>query len=103
MKKGHSATNLRNCEVTTIYQSILDIIDDAEETLDIVTWHFNALNRLPKFEMAVKDAISRGVIVRLYSNSKENHPNLQNRLIAYPSWRESAARVSATTTITPNV
>lgn len=80
MKKGHYATNLRNCVVTTIYQSILDIIDDAEETLDIVTWHFNALNRLPKFEMAVKDAISRGVIVRLYSNSKGPHPNLQKSL-----------------------
>lgn len=80
VKKGHSATNLRNCVVTTIYQSILHIIEDAEKTLDIVTWHFKALDRLPEFKLAVKNAIRRGVAVRLYSNSKEQHPNLQKSL-----------------------
>lgn len=62
-------TNLRYCNVHTIYEDIVRIIDRAQDYLYIVTWHFKALKQLPEFVDAVKRAIDRGVWVFLYSNT----------------------------------
>lgn len=75
-KKHGKGTNLRECRVYSIYDSILDVISNARERLDIVTWHFKALDKLPEFTNAIRAAIDRGVRVRLYSNCKQPHPGL---------------------------
>ena len=67
------ATNLRYCDVHSIYDDIIGIIDRAEEFVYIVTWHFKALNRLPEFLDAIKRAIDRGVWVSLYSNTQQEN------------------------------
>ena len=78
--KSGKGTNLKECKVFSIYDTILDIIRHSKETLDIVTWHFKALNRLPEFCAAVKDASERGVRIRLYSNCKQPHPGLEKSM-----------------------
>ena len=67
-KSSGPQSNLRECKCRTLYSSILDIISRANLTLDIVTWHFKALDNLQEFVDAVKKAIARGVKIRLYSN-----------------------------------
>ena len=59
------ATNLRYCDVHSIYDDIIGIINRSEEFVYIITWHFKALNRLPEFVDAVKCAIDRGVWISL--------------------------------------
>lgn len=60
--------NLSECQITSIYDSILNIINQANKELYIVTWHFKALNHLPGFIDSIKKAINRGVKVIVYSN-----------------------------------
>lgn len=67
------ATNLRYCNVHTIYDDIIGIINRAQEYVYIVTWHFKALNLLPEFTDAIKRAIERGVWIYLYSNTKQDN------------------------------
>ena len=69
-KSNGPQSNLKECKCRTLYTSIVDIITRAQSTLDIVTWHFKCIDNLPEFTSAVKDAISRGVRVRLYSNTE---------------------------------
>lgn len=67
-------TNLRYCNTHTIYEDIVGIIDRAQESLYVITWHFKALRQLPEFTDAVRRAIERGVWVFLYSNTDQpNH------------------------------
>lgn len=80
--KFKSFTNLHRCEVYTLYDSILYVINDAEEYVYIVTWHFKNIHQLPGFIEAVQGAIDRGVTVYLFSNDKEQHPKLQLSLDA---------------------
>lgn len=67
------ATNLRYCDVHSIYDDIIGIINRSEEFVYIITWHFKALNRLPEFVDAVKCAIDRGVWISLYSNTQQEN------------------------------
>jgi phosphatidylserine/phosphatidylglycerophosphate/cardiolipin synthase-like enzyme len=57
--------------VHSIYDEIIGIINRASEYVYIVTWHFKALNLLPEFTEALKQAIDRGVWVYLYSNTEQ--------------------------------
>lgn len=78
--KCGKGTNLKECKVFSIYDTILGIIRHSKETLDIVTWHFKALDRLPEFYSAVKEASERGVRIRLFSNCKQPHPGLEKSM-----------------------
>lgn len=75
-------TNLIFCNVNSIYQSILSIINGSQKMLSIVTWHFNALDRLHELKNAIRKAIERGVQVRLYSNNQEQNYSLEQSLQA---------------------
>ena len=70
---NRNVSNLRYCDVHSIYDKIIEIIDNSNEYLYIVTWHFKALHRLPKFIDAVKRAIERGVWISIYSNTKQEN------------------------------
>ena len=62
-------TNLGTCNVHTIYDSIIDIINRATERLYIVSWSYNDLRELKDFQQALKNALKRDVrITILYSN-----------------------------------
>lgn len=75
-----SSTNLHRCQVYTLYDSILEVIDDAEEYVYMVTWHFKKLQKLPKFLETVQRAVDRGVLVCVYSNDKGPDDGLQASL-----------------------
>ena len=77
-----SKTNLAKCKVTTIYDSIVRIIDKAKDFVFIVTWHFRRLDLLPEFVKAVKDALERGVKVYLYSNAYGESLSLKESLLS---------------------
>ena len=62
-------TNLKACNVHTIYDYIIDIINRASESLYVVSWSYNALDELKDLQLALKNASKRGVsITFLYSN-----------------------------------
>ena len=77
-----SRTNLAKCRVTSIYESIIGIIEKAEDYVFIVSWHFRALDKLPRFIQAVKSALNRGVKVYLYSNTQGISASLNESLMA---------------------
>lgn len=82
---SHRITNLRYCNIHTIYDDIVGIINRAKEYVYIITWHFKALNLLPEFTEAIRKATERGVWVFLYSNTEQpNYSNLESlRQIKY--------------------
>ena len=78
--KNREETNLKDCRVYSIYESIIGIISRAQKCLDIVTWHFNALEKLPEFTSEIRQAKERGVSIRLYSNNIQQCDSLGNSL-----------------------
>lgn len=76
-KRSRYANNLKDCHVTTIYRSILEIIRNATEYIYIVTWHFNSLDALPEFTEAIKNAIHDGVKVFIYSNDEQENRSVE--------------------------
>lgn len=78
-----SETNLNLCKVTSIYNSIIDIIRKAQKYVYIVTYHFKFRDDvLIEFMQAVRDARQRGVDIILYSNTKTDVPSLKSSLSA---------------------
>lgn len=74
-------SNLDQCKVYSIYESIIDIINKAQNYLYIVTYHFKFKGDvLDEFMDAIRRAIRRGVTVFLYSNTKTIVPSLQASL-----------------------
>lgn len=79
---NQSRTNLAKCRVTSIYESIIGIIAAAEDFVFIVSWHFRALERLPRLMRAVQSALNRGVKIYLYSNTQGISASLRESLDA---------------------
>ena len=78
-----SNTNLSLCGISTIYDSILGIINNAKKYVVIVTWHFKSKDKtIYDFYNSVQAARKRGVKVILYSNTKTNTPSLKLSKIA---------------------
>lgn len=76
-------TNLALCNVTSIYNTIIDIIRKAQRYLYIATYHFKfKKNNLVEFIDAIRSARERGVEVILYSNTKSDVPSLPSSLSA---------------------
>lgn len=76
-------TNLVLCKVTSIYNTILDIIRKAQKYVYIVTYHFRFRDDiLHEFIQAVREARQRGVNVIIYSNTKTVVPSLKFSLDA---------------------
>ncbi len=87
-KKYNKSSNLVFCNENGIYQSILSIINNAEEYIYIVTWHFKSLENLNEFVDVLKDGINRGVKVFLYSNNKGESGTLKDSLKAIQQLEE---------------
>ncbi len=63
-------TNLSECHLTTIYDAIIRIIDEAQSFVYIVTWVFkDKRNALFKLQKSIDNAIKRGVKVTLFCNN----------------------------------
>jgi phosphatidylserine/phosphatidylglycerophosphate/cardiolipin synthase-like enzyme len=86
--KRKARTNLAECHVTTIYESIVSIINRAKVFVFIVTWHFRSLELLPDFLKAIQNAQKRNVKVYLYSNSYGESQSLNDSLMAIKQLEE---------------
>ena len=76
-------TNLMLCKVSSIYNTIIDIIRKAQKYVYIATYHFRFKDDvLAEFVQAVRDARQRGVDVILYSNTMTDVPSLKSSLNA---------------------
>ncbi len=71
------SSNLRECHYTTIYDKIVEIIDSSQKSLDIVSWSFNDVEKLPAFIDSLCQAKNRGVRVRLYYGTKGEEWQIQ--------------------------
>lgn len=71
-------TNLDLCDVHSIYNSIVEIIREAQQYVFIVTWHFKLKKKgsLRELRDAIRNARKRGVKVYLYSNINKPGPSL---------------------------
>lgn len=71
-------TNLDLCDVHSIYDSIVEIIREAQQYVFIVTWHFKLKKKgsLRELREAIRNARKRGVKVYLYSNINKPGPSL---------------------------
>ena len=81
---SRNQTNLSECKQTSIYDSIIKIIDDAESFIYIVAWVFkDKRGALSKLKYAIDRAAKRGVKVALLYNDKGNTANkeIQQRYI----------------------
>ncbi|WP_273157243.1 phospholipase D-like domain-containing protein [Bacteroides fluxus] len=90
MKGNQESTNLKNCEVNTIYNSIVDIINGAQDYLYIVSWVFK-LRGLEELMSALKRAHERNVRLFFYANlhgrdSKRNNEEARETLQKYCSF-----------------
>lgn len=67
----------------SIYDEILGIINKANEYVYIVSWHFKALNLLPEFTEAIKQAVDRGygsICIQILNNPITPVKSLSDRL-----------------------
>ena len=74
---SNESSNLRECHYTTIYDKIVEIIDSSQKSLDIVSWSFNDVEKLPAFIDSLCHAKNRGVRVRLYYGTKGEEWQIQ--------------------------
>lgn len=63
-----SVSNFSCCEISDLYNSIVDAINDSKEYLYLVTYSFRALDKLRKILVALKNAAQRGVSINLFYN-----------------------------------
>lgn len=64
------SSNLRECNYTSVFHKILEIIEQSQSTLDIVSWSFNEVEKLPNFIEKLSCAKDRGVRIKLYYGTK---------------------------------
>ena len=73
---SRNQTNLSECKQTSIYDSIIKIIDESESFVYIVAWVFkDKRGVLSKLKYAIDRAAKRGVKVALLYNDKGNAAN----------------------------
>ena len=76
--KSMSDTNLSECNETSLYHTIIDIIDEARSFIYIVSWEFkDKIGRLNAFYNAISRAVKRGVKITLFYNSKGPESNVK--------------------------
>ena len=69
-------TNLSECKQTSIYNSIIKIIDESELFVYVVAWVFkDKRGVLSKLKYAIDRAVKRGVKITLLYNDKGNSAN----------------------------
>lgn len=74
---SNTQTNLARCHIRTLYDSIIEIIRNAERELIIVSWSFNEVKYLSEFRQALSAAIQRGVEVRIFYNNTAEKDKVQ--------------------------
>ncbi len=76
--RSKSDTNLSECNETSLYKTIIDIINEAKSFVYIVSWEFkDRLGKLQTFYNAINRAIKRGVKITLFYNSKGPEHNIR--------------------------
>lgn len=73
---SRNQTNLSECSQTSIYDSIIKIVDEAESFVYMVAWVFkDKRGTLSKLKYAIDRAAKRGVKITLLYNDKGNAAN----------------------------
>ena len=73
-------TNLSDCHITSIYDTIISMINSSQKFIYIVSWEFKDYGKgLTLFYKAIEKAIKRKVIVKLYYNEVGSLKNLENQ------------------------
>lgn len=92
--RKNNTNTLSECKVNTIYNGILNIIRNAEDSLLIVSWSYNALERLPEFIEAIEDAFKREVMISFFYGAQNLERHIQRnrdslkQLINRPDWEK---------------
>jgi hypothetical protein len=68
MSNGNSC--LRNCNYHTIYDSMVNLIENAKEYVKIVSWSYNNVTRLQELCEAVTTAYKKGAQIEFYYGTK---------------------------------
>lgn len=79
MHEGENASvsNFSYCEISDLYNSIVDAINDSKEYLYLVTYSFRALDKLQTILVALKNAAQRGVSINLFYNLDNKGSNVE--------------------------
>lgn len=75
-------TNLSQMNEKSLYRSILKIINEAEDYIYIVTWHFKAIDKLKELLSAILKALNKGVKIYLFSNTEADVESKETSLRA---------------------
>ena len=87
----NNTTNLSNCNITSLYHEIANIINDAEECVFLAAFSFREIDKLPLIKNALVNAASRNLEIYLIYNSKHDRVEkeiyqLQTELSSIKSW-----------------
>ena len=72
-----SVSNFSCCEISDLYNSIVDAINDSKQYLFLVTYSFRSLGKLQKILVALKNAAQRGVSINLFYNLDNKGSNVE--------------------------
>lgn len=72
---NETENNLKKCSFKTIYEKLVQIIEEAQESLIIVSYSYKEVDKLEELKNALNNAIKRGVKVTLYYGSKWKEQN----------------------------
>lgn len=67
---SHKNSNLRECNYLSIYNTLVRMVTESEEFITIVSWSYNQVAKLPNLRNAIRNALKRGVKVKLYYSQK---------------------------------
>lgn len=65
-----ASSNLRECNYRTIYDKILNVVNESKAYLHVISWSFSGIEKLPEFIETIEAACNRGVKIYLYYGTK---------------------------------
>lgn len=63
-------SSLKDCNYTTIYSQMVDMVNQAEKFIKIVSWSYNRVECLSELHESLQKAMQRGVLIDLYYGTK---------------------------------
>lgn len=71
------SSNLRECQYLSIYERIIELINNAQDFIQIVSWSYTDIENLPEFVNSLISASKRGVKIKLYFGTKGEEGRLK--------------------------
>lgn len=88
---NNTETNLANCNITSLYHEIANVINDAEECVFLAAFSFREIDKLPFIKNALVNAAGRDLEIFLIYNSEHDRIKkeiycLQTEISGIKSW-----------------